>query len=245
MDEILATIRRIIAEDERSSGAASRGGPAVGSPADLPNPRVVGPRDAVRTATQAAGEDDILDLIDALDEDGSVQRLAPLGTAPGGGNAEAAPAPLPVEINSAQPVQAAEKPAEASRRTDQPPVAEEKPAEAGPRTDRAVPAETEPQPDRAVGPGLSPPTAQPAAANDERLVSEVALLAAATALGRLGAVPRTRREPPLVGGRPLDDIVRELLRPLLRTWLDENLPGIVERLVEAEIARISARSGPG
>jgi len=57
--------------------------------------------------------------------------------------------------------------------------------------------------------------------------------------------PTTRREPPLVGGRPLDDIVRDLLRPLLRTWLDENLPGIVERLVEAELARISARSGPG
>jgi cell pole-organizing protein PopZ len=80
---------------------------------------------------------------------------------------------------------------------------------------------------------------------DERLISDIATLAAATAFGRLASVPRARREPPLVGGRPLDDIVRELLRPLLQTWLDENLPGIVERLVQAEIARISARSGPG
>jgi cell pole-organizing protein PopZ len=32
--------------------------------------------------------------------------------------------------------------------------------------------------------------------------------------------------------------VQELLRPLLQTWLDENLPRIVERLVQAEIARI-------
>ena len=47
------------------------------------------------------------------------------------------------------------------------------------------------------------------------------------------------------GGRPLDEIVCDLLRPLLRTWLDENLPGIVERLVQAEIARVSPRSGPG
>jgi uncharacterized protein len=38
--------------------------------------------------------------------------------------------------------------------------------------------------------------------------------------------------------------VQELLRPLLRTWLDENLPQIVERLVQAELARIG-RSGTG
>jgi cell pole-organizing protein PopZ len=37
----------------------------------------------------------------------------------------------------------------------------------------------------------------------------------------------------------LEDLVREMLRPLLKTWLDDNLPGLVERLVRAEIERVS------
>lgn len=39
--------------------------------------------------------------------------------------------------------------------------------------------------------------------------------------------------------RTLEDLVREMLRPLLKTWLDDNLPGLVERLVRAEIERVS------
>jgi uncharacterized protein len=39
--------------------------------------------------------------------------------------------------------------------------------------------------------------------------------------------------------RTLDDIVKEMLRPMLKGWLDENLPVIVERLVRAEIERVS------
>ena len=42
--------------------------------------------------------------------------------------------------------------------------------------------------------------------------------------------------------RTLDDIVLELLRPMLKHWLDDNLPPIVERLVRAEIERV-ARGG--
>jgi cell pole-organizing protein PopZ len=33
--------------------------------------------------------------------------------------------------------------------------------------------------------------------------------------------------------------VREMLRPMLKGWLDDNLPGLVERLVRAEIERVS------
>jgi cell pole-organizing protein PopZ len=40
-------------------------------------------------------------------------------------------------------------------------------------------------------------------------------------------------------GRTLEDLVREMLRPLLKSWLDDNLPGLVERLVRAEIERVS------
>jgi hypothetical protein len=36
-----------------------------------------------------------------------------------------------------------------------------------------------------------------------------------------------------------DSMVREMLRPMLKQWLDENLPAIVERLVRAEIERVA------
>jgi uncharacterized protein len=39
--------------------------------------------------------------------------------------------------------------------------------------------------------------------------------------------------------KTLEDLVREMLRPMLKAWLDENLPGMVERLVRAEIERVS------
>jgi len=44
-------------------------------------------------------------------------------------------------------------------------------------------------------------------------------------------------------GRTLEDLVREMLRPLLKTWLDDNLPSMVERLVRAEIERVSRGRG--
>jgi cell pole-organizing protein PopZ len=40
-------------------------------------------------------------------------------------------------------------------------------------------------------------------------------------------------------GRTLEDLVRDMLRPMLKSWLDDNLPGLVERLVRAEIERVS------
>jgi uncharacterized protein len=39
--------------------------------------------------------------------------------------------------------------------------------------------------------------------------------------------------------RTLEDLVREMLRPMLKSWLDENLPNVVERLVRGEIERVS------
>jgi uncharacterized protein len=37
----------------------------------------------------------------------------------------------------------------------------------------------------------------------------------------------------------MEDIVKEMLRPMLKAWLDDNLPPLVERLVEAEIERVA------
>ena len=44
-------------------------------------------------------------------------------------------------------------------------------------------------------------------------------------------------------GRTVEELVSELIRPMLKTWLDDNLPGLVERLVRAEIERVSRRRG--
>ena len=44
--------------------------------------------------------------------------------------------------------------------------------------------------------------------------------------------------------RTLEDLVREMLQPMLRSWLDDNLPTLVERLVLVEIARIAGTNPP-
>jgi cell pole-organizing protein PopZ len=43
------------------------------------------------------------------------------------------------------------------------------------------------------------------------------------------------------GGPTIEDLVREEIRPILKSWLDEQLPAMVERLVRAEIERLTAR----
>lgn len=45
------------------------------------------------------------------------------------------------------------------------------------------------------------------------------------------------------GERSIDEITRELLRPMLQSWLDDNLPRLVERLVREEIERVARRGG--
>jgi cell pole-organizing protein PopZ len=39
--------------------------------------------------------------------------------------------------------------------------------------------------------------------------------------------------------RTLEDLVKDMLKPMLKTWLDDNLPVLVERLVRAEIERVT------
>jgi cell pole-organizing protein PopZ len=231
MDEILATIRRIIAEDERSSGAAARGVPSTaGIPAADPLNKVAGkgPRDTGRDHPHSPATTDVLDLTDAIEDDGEARRPVSTGTPPEPPEPRALPSQPSAGTEFAEPTAVAAKPAGTSLGTN-PPVLDE----AFSRTDAAA------------DPGPPAAATEPLGAKDERLVSDAAALAAAIAFGRLATVPRVRREPPLVGGRPLEEIVCDLLRPLLRTWLDENLPGIVERLVQAEIAKVSPRSGPG
>ena len=184
MEEIIASISRIIAEDkpgaERRVGATAPG--------------------------EAAGptkKSDILELTQVVDEDGSVRRISPW--------AEAATA------SSASPDGATASPADAAGRIEPQPS----------HSDAALEARLDP--------------------GRERIVSTATSGAAAAAFAQLGALPRERRNEPelTLGGakRTLEEIVREMLRPLLQAWLDDHLPGLVERLVREEIARVVGEAG--
>ncbi len=75
----------------------------------------------------------------------------------------------------------------------------------------------------------------------------VAPEAAAAAASSVESLVRTLAERTMrvhSGGPTIEDIVREELRPMLKTWLDANLPPLVERLVRAEIERVVGRTVP-
>jgi cell pole-organizing protein PopZ len=81
------------------------------------------------------------------------------------------------------------------------------------------------------------PAPQPApAASEERLMSPTSSVAVSAAFNSLAATVLSDN------ARTLEDIVKDMMRPMLKNWLDENLPGMVERIVRAEIERV-ARGG--
>ena len=76
-----------------------------------------------------------------------------------------------------------------------------------------------------------------------RSVSGQGLISAAT-ISAVNSAFNTLAQTVLVqNGRTLEDLVREMLRPMLKVWLDDNLPSMVERLVRAEIERVSRGRG--
>ena len=81
----------------------------------------------------------------------------------------------------------------------------------------------------------------------DRLLSTASSGAAAAALAQLASAAGERQRagdlPIGSGGRSLEDLVREMLRPMLQTWLDQHLAGLVERLVREELARVSREAG--
>ncbi|MGZ8407239.1 MAG: DUF2497 domain-containing protein, partial [Caulobacteraceae bacterium] len=72
------------------------------------------------------------------------------------------------------------------------------------------------------------------AREDEGLVSSASAGAAAAAFGKLSQSVRMPSD-----GQTLDDVVRQLLKPMLKDWLDENLPAIVQAKVDEEVERIA------
>jgi len=78
----------------------------------------------------------------------------------------------------------------------------------------------------------------PAGPARQRSASE-GLVSAATAAAVDAAFDTLAQSAQPRNGRTVEELVSELIRPMLKTWLDDNLPAIVERLVRAEIERLS------
>jgi uncharacterized protein len=78
----------------------------------------------------------------------------------------------------------------------------------------------------------------------DSLVGESAAASAASAFAGLAA-SFSKPEPVPTGGTgpTVDDLARSLLRPLLKEWLDANLPGIVQDAVRKEVERIARNAG--
>ena len=73
----------------------------------------------------------------------------------------------------------------------------------------------------------------------EQIVSADAAAASRQALSSLS---RLIVKPDIAGADTLEGLVREMLKPMLKDWLDAHLPEIVERVVAQEVARITGQA---
>jgi uncharacterized protein len=73
----------------------------------------------------------------------------------------------------------------------------------------------------------------------EQREAERGLMSAATSAAVGSAFNALAQTAQAQNPRTLEDLVREMLRPMLKSWLDDNLPSVVERLVRAEIERVA------
>lgn len=204
MEEILASIRRIISDDEPA--------PAKAEPLKAPERMEEEPSGSL-------GQDDIDAMLASFDAP-PVPKAAPLEKPVVAAKPAAeAKAPLRPVIVEAAP--------EADSQIDDLDVFE--------LTDEMA-AEPEPEPEPEPLAFTPRPASPPREAIAERLISEPAGEAVNAAFGSLAHTILSQN------ARTLDDLVKEMLRPMLKAWLDDNLPPLVERLVRHEIERV-ARGG--
>ncbi len=218
MEEILASIRRIIADDQglpRSTTDAAAGA----APAPVVAP--VATSDAV-----ASPADEEAPNLDAWTD---LPAAAPPTPAPAPD--PAAPPPLRASFDFVPGREFRPLPSRAP--VPERPVYPREPV--APRANAESPPPERRENPRRIAPGpRSAPLPQPAA--EEALVSPATDAMVANAFNTLIA-SRFLQSSDLLG-----EMVREVLKPMLKAWLDDNLPILVERLVRAEIERV-ARGG--
>jgi cell pole-organizing protein PopZ len=266
MEEILSSIRRIISEDGKRTG---EGEEAAATPAAPPP---AAPAVPLRAVPPAAEADDVLELTEIAPEaTGEPEPLELVEEAAEPALEEPAPAappmepvPQPAPVPPPQPVAAAAPtpppqpvapaaPVPPARRAALAPVAEPEPAPEAVPAAEAMPepeisAEPEPQPMPDIEQHLEPlevslsAPPQPSAGGRSRLMSEATEIASSAALSVLAQVVQPGRGFTEEGRRMVDQIMRERLEVHLRDWMDANLPGLVERIVREEIARLVERS---
>jgi hypothetical protein len=233
MEEILASIRRIIADDEAKPATAEKS--ATPEPPKKPEPAKPA---AAKPATPPPAA--------------AKPPAAPSAPPPAAKAAAPAPAPPPKPAapasNSQDDIDAMLASLEASEPAPPPPPAPEEdvfeltdemavvtppPANAFRRVEPEEDLEfAEAASERQRPPALDPPPhddgppAQP-------ILSRTTVSAVESAFNSLAHTVLSNN------ARTLEDLVKEMLRPMLKSWLDDNLPGLVERIVKAEIERVS------
>ncbi len=258
MEEILASIRRIIAEGERDAqegGGHDRTEPGAPAPSKPP------------TAEDSEETSQVLVLTEMVQDDGSVVSLqSDVASAP------AQPDEATVDSLLRKTLLAETAPSSAASTASITTVIEAVEAAVAPKVAPAPPeahavgaaAEVSAQPKVAnalpdkLPPWLSPtppPTDKPTSPPTDKeriavsseglkrpeLVSEEALAASTAALAQLAQSVTRTREPAPGASKTLEEVVRESVEPLLKQWLDQHLPRIVERMVREAIDRVVRR----
>ena len=228
MDEILSSIRQIIADDDAAAAprkpsptADVAAPPTTLHPAPALIPRVPTAAPVAPTQFLRPGVDTVTEQARATPANvvrfADVDARDPVPT----GHATLAPEETvveeprrPVPIFGARTAPAATPPL-----VQMPPV---------PRlTPRPVPSVA------AVAPVTPVPAPAPVARMAEAMLAPAADAAVKQTFARLNGLTMQG------AGQSLEGLMRDMLRPMLKEWLDENLPSLVERMVEKEIARVS------
>ncbi len=225
MEEILASIRRIIADDDanRKPAEPPKPAPAAVKPVAPPKPAAAPPPPPPKPVVAAPpppppepAATNTQDDIDAM--------LADLDAPP----VKPEPDPDVLDLTEAQttPVPG---PAPSFRTIDG--ESDIVFSDHAPEPPPAPPPPPEPEPSRTIIDEARFRFAE--AAPERALLSNAATAAVDSAFNALAHTVLVQN------ARTLEDLVKEMLRPMLKAWLDDNLPNLVERIVRMEIERVS------
>jgi uncharacterized protein len=242
MEEILASIRRIISEDgdEETAAAPEEAAAEVDAPEALADPKPEPEPEVAEVAEEEevlelTDEEEVLELTDEVQDDGTVVNLNT--------GEEVLEDDAPDEVVE-EPQAEDEEEIELEMVDSDEPTEEpeeniaELEADPEPEPEPEPELEAEPEPVAIAEP--EPVDALAAEAAD-RLVSENSAMNSVASLSALAAAVDTHRRAvdPSIGPRTIEDLVKDVMRPMIREWLDDNLPSLVERMVGREIERLT------